>query len=181
MSSGSRIWDQCFSTITDHDLRNFFRKHLHPQPYQIFIRPGMRWQRIWRDEMAKDMNLIPHRHDSDTIYLHMHVLKHQITFIGTLNYTKFWPTDLFYIVILPQVNDFLGTQGLKDLISINLQNTVCGHLSLQDIWTRCTWHNRKKKELSITPIFIFVHFSKLDCLGLLYCFSKYLKDMKKCK
>lgn len=83
--------------------------------------------------MAKDMNLHLHRHDSDTIYCHMQVLKHQITFIGTLNYTKFWPTDLLYIVILPQLNDFLETQGLKDLISINLQNTVCGHLSLQDI------------------------------------------------
>lgn len=76
------------------------------------------------------MNLIPHRRDSDPIYFHMHVLKHQITFIGTLNYTKFWPTDLFSIIILLQVNDFLGTQGLKDPISIYLQNTINGHLSL---------------------------------------------------
>lgn len=54
--------------------------------------------------MPKDMNLLPHRGDSDTIYLHMHALKHQITTsAGILNYTKFWPEDLFYIVILPQV------------------------------------------------------------------------------
>lgn len=106
--------------------------------------------------MAKDMNLLPHRCDSDTIYLLMHVLKHQITFIGTLNYTKFWPTDLFYIIILPQVNDFLGTQGLKDLISIN-QNTLCGHLSLHLNTLHLTQRKEKTAEY-YTNIYIFTLF-----------------------
>lgn len=102
--------------------------------------------------------------DSDPIYLHIHDF-------GTVNkphllalWIKFlaWRFSLLYIAILPQVNDFLGTQGLKDLIYSLQKLYVDIYLYM---WIYCTRHTRRKSNFAITPTLTCLHYSKLDLLA----------------